>query len=129
MALGIEKAIANHLVSEGFTNVNVGEEPDTPDSTISVFMDSGPPPRLTISETTRITIRTRDQNYEDCLETARGVNDELHENQGDFDGILVARITADFPPVLLGRDQGGRQGGRWRATQSFTVLSRRYTFF
>lgn len=105
---------------------------------VTVFADGGAPPQLTIGESWTITIQVRHPLPETALETQRAVYDLLQENggqsnganvnaQGNFRGIPVWRITADFPPILLGRDQDGRDG-RYLSTQSFTVRTKHFSF-
>lgn len=110
----------------------------TADLAITVFTDGGEPPQLLIGEVHTITIQCRHPAYETAMETQRNIFELLQENggqsnganplaQGVFRGISIWRITADFPPVRLGRDLDGRDG-RYRTTQSFTVRSKPITF-
>lgn len=117
--------------------------PDNPnaeaaDLAVTVFADGGAPPQLTIGETWTITIQVRHPLPETALEVQRAIYDLLQENggqsnganpsaQGDFRGIPIWRITADFPPLLLGKDQDGRDG-RYLSTQSFTVRTKHFQF-
>ncbi len=105
---------------------------------ITVFTDGGEPPQLLIGETHTITIQCRHQSYETAMENQRSIYELMQENggqsnganpqaQGLFGNILIWRITADFPPLRLGRDRDG-QDGRYRTTQSFTVRTKPFTF-
>lgn len=107
---------------------------------ITVFTDGGAPPQLLIGEEYTITIQCRHDSYETAMETQRDIFQLLQENggmsnganplaQGTFPGgIQIWRITADFPPLRLGRDRDGKDG-RYRTTQSFTVRTKPITFF
>ena len=154
MSLGLEQSVAEYLVSkgiglglyddvaEGNRSVFVGEYTPGEDSNglgITVFPDGGPPPMLTIRETTTITIQCRHRSYETAMSTQREIHELLQENggqsnganpeaTGDFpNGIKVGRITADFQPIALGRDSDGGDG-RAVTSQSFTVRSKPITF-
>ncbi len=105
---------------------------------ITVFTDGGEPPQLLIGETYTVTIQCRHPSYETAMETQRNIYELLQENggqsnganplaQGVFRGISIWRITADFPPLRLGRDLDGRDG-RYRTTQSFTMRTKPITF-
>jgi hypothetical protein len=131
--------------------VFVGEEPPVPAETaaaladgadpyattaqltITVFVDGGAGPLLTLGEQHTITVQTRHPSYVTALDVAARIGARLHENggaganpwaQADFGSappVRVLRITADFPPIRLGRGEGEREG-RYRCSQSFTVL-------
>lgn len=105
---------------------------------ITVFIDGGEPPQLLLRETTTITIQCRHPSYETAMQTQRAIFDLLQENGGQsnganplargvFRGISIYRITADFPPLPIGRDAQS-EGGRFITTQSFTVRSKPVTF-
>ena len=104
---------------------------------ITVFTDGGLEPQLLIGETNTITIQVRHPSYETSMQTQREIFQLMQENggqsnganplaKGEFRGIKIWRITADFPPFRLGRDEDG-QDGRYRTTQSFTVRSKPLT--
>lgn len=110
----------------------------TAELTITVFTNSGSEPQLLIGETWSMVIVVRHPRYEVAMETQRRIYDLLQENggqsnganplaQGLFRGIKIWRITADFAPVLLGRDRDGRDG-RYRTTQTFTVRTKPFLF-
>lgn len=105
---------------------------------ITVFIDGGEPPQLLLGEVTTITIQCRHPSYETAMQTQRAIFELLQENGGQgnganplargvFRGIRIYRITADFPPLPLGRDQQS-EGGRFITTQSFTVRSKPVAF-
>lgn len=105
---------------------------------ITVFTDGGEPPQLLLGEVHTITIQCRHESYETCMETQRNIYELLQENggqsnganplaQGDFRGIKIWKIEADFPPLRLGRDRAGLDG-RYQTTQSFTVSTKPITF-
>lgn len=105
---------------------------------ITVFTDGGEPPQLLLGETFTITIQCRHPSYETAMDTQRSIYELLQENggqsnganplaQGLFGNISIWRITADFPPLRLGRDRDGLDG-RFRTTQSFTVRTKPFTF-
>lgn len=145
MATGLADKIADFLSDEGFGDkfdgvtpvIFVEEEPADPDHVITVLGASGQAPLLTLVETEAFEVRVRHPSAESCLSIQRDIYELLQENggagtnnpdsQGDFGGIPVARITADFPAVRLGRDRDGVDG-RFRSTQTFTALTRRFSF-
>lgn len=105
---------------------------------ITVFTDGGEPPQLLLGETWSITIQCRHPTYETAMQTQHAIQKLLQENggqsnganplaQGVFRGIQIWRITADFPPIRLGRDRDGLDG-RYRTTQTFTVRTKPITF-
>ena len=107
---------------------------------ITVFTDGGEPPLLQLGETHTITIQVRNQLYEPAMQRQREIFELLQMNggtsnganpnsgpQSEFLGIPIYLITADFPPLRLGRDRDG-QDGRYRTTQSFTVRTKTFTF-
>jgi hypothetical protein len=129
--LGLDQAIAVQLKARGIGDlysddpagsIYIGEEPETPDSTVTVLLEGGGAPTLTLAEEHLVTVRVRDASYETAHERMRAVYLALHEEQGQWSGIPVARVRANFPPLTLGRDASGR----WRVTQSYTVLARRF---
>ena len=125
--------------------IGISEEPAVPtdenglpELNITVYPDGGSPPQLLIGESWAITIQVRHPLYETCMSTQRAIYELLQENggqsnganplaQGVFRGIKIWRITADFPPLRLGRDRDGRDG-RFRTTQTFTVQTKPITF-
>ena len=125
--------------------IGIQEEPQAPtadnglpDLNITVYTDGGSPPQLLIGETWAITIQVRHPLYETAMQTQREIYELLQENggqsnganplaQGVFRGINIWRISADFPPLRLGRDRDGRDG-RFRTTQTFTVQTKPITF-
>lgn len=125
--------------------IGIQEEPQAPtadnglpDLNITVYTDGGGPPQLLIGETWSITIQCRHPLYETAMQTQRDIYQLMQENggqsnganplaQGVFRGISIWRITADFPPLRLGRDRDGRDG-RFRTTQTFTVRTKPFTF-
>ncbi len=105
---------------------------------ITVFTDGGEPPQLLLGETWTITIQCRHLSAEVALETQRRIYLLLQQNggqsnganplaQGEFGGIKIWRIEADFPELRLGRF-AGEDDQRYRTTQSFTVRTKQITF-
>lgn len=132
MALGLENGIAVALSQNGFgvlydqpsPTIFVGEEPPEPDDIVTVF-EAGGGPVERVTETHVITIRTRGTSYEAVTEKARDIHAFLNSDYGGvFGGFRVARVKAGTPPVPIGRDDGGDSGGRWRVTQSFSVITK-----
>ena len=110
----------------------------TSDLTITVFGDGGEPGQRRFLEIHTITIQCRSEFEEVAWETQRNVFDALEEQGGvgdhpnamsDFNGILIARINADFQPIRLGRPNRDEGDGRFVCSQSFTVRTKRFSFF
>lgn len=107
---------------------------------VTVFGDGGEEGQLRLLEVHTITVQCRHAQEEVAWETQRTIFEFLEENGGgvgpggnplarsDFDGILVARIKADFQPIRLGRGPSDRDG-RFRTSQSFTVRTKQFSFF
>jgi len=132
-------------------SIFVGERPPWPSDDVEpadwetaselsvlVVADGGQAPQLLLGETSSVTIEVRHPLYETCMQTQRAIFELLQENggqsnganplaQGLFRGIRIWRITADFPPVRLGRDNTNRDG-RFATTQTFTVRSKPIAF-
>ena len=107
---------------------------------ITVFTDGGEPPLLQLGESYTITIQVRNASYELAMERQREIFELLQMNggqsnganpntgpQSSFNDIPIYLITADFPPLRLGRDRDGGDG-RYRTTQSFTVRTKTFQF-
>lgn len=116
----------------------LGQYITTSQLAITVFTDGGEPPQLLIGETWTITIQCRHPSAEFALETQRGIYLLLQQNggqsnganplaKGEFGGIKIWQIEADFPELRLGRF-GGEKDQRYRTTQSFTVRTKAFTF-
>ena len=107
---------------------------------ITVFGDGGEEGQLRLLEVHTITIQCRHPQEEVAWETQRQIFEFLEENgggvgpgeapkaTGNFSGILIARIKADFQPIRLRRDPSDRDG-RFRTSQSFTVRTKNFSFF
>ncbi len=136
MALGLEQAIAVLLNENSFGDlydgttpkIFVGEEPETPDATITVLNSGGARGELDLGERHQIQIRVRDPSYAVAMSTLRDIHDLLHEYQGQPSGVPVIRIESLSPGVSLGRDAGA-SGGRVRSTEVYAVHTRHYDFF
>lgn len=111
-------------------------EAGLPDLIVTVYPDVGGEGELEFLERHGITIQVRHPQAEVGHSTARDIFELLHENggvgvsanaQGDFGGILIARITADFPPFPLGRDTQ-EQDGLYRWSTSYSVVTKRFAF-
>lgn len=107
------------------------------DAMIMVALAGGSPPNGLYDWSFSVKIECRHPNYEDALGLAHGIFRLLHENGGfgngcnanavgDFSGIKVIRMTADYPPFTLGRDRS-EEGGRSIMTQTFTVRTKPFT--
>ncbi len=105
---------------------------------ITVFTDGGAPPQLLLGEEWTITIQCRHPSMETAMETQRSIYSLHQQNggqsnganplaQGQFGGIKIWQISADFPELRLGRDRDG-EDGRYQMTQSFTVRTKPITF-
>lgn len=137
MGFGLERAIAQALEDAiptfGVfgTDLFVTQEPKTPDDTITILLDGGGPPITFVGEEQAITVRTRrglDKASERALEKAKEIHAFLHEFQGNKRTVPIGQVTADFLPIPLGRDPDTTRGGRFVVTQTFTVLTRRFSF-
>lgn len=120
------------------TDPDLGGYITTSPLAITLLLDGGDPPQLRIGETQVLTIQCRHDSYETAMQTQRAIFELLQENggqsnganplaQGVFRGIKIWRITANFPPLPLGRDRQS-EDGRFVTTQSFTVRSKPVTF-
>lgn len=97
---------------------------------VTVFLDGGLQPQRDLLEPTRVTIQCRHPRYETAMAEQRAIHELLHENGGTTrrpdgtgrfpGGVRIGRITADFPPLRLGRDPSARDG-RALTTQTFLV--------
>jgi len=107
------------------------DELGLPSLTITVQSDGGPPPDGLLREDVTLNVVVRDKDFETALEVQRAIFTLLHENggggnganafaNGRYNGIRVRRITADFQPIRLGRDQQGANG-RFVSSQGYTV--------
>ena len=133
MALGLENGVAVALVAEGLgsaigTDVFVGEEPPTPDDSITVLESPGGRSEQAITETHIITIRVRNLDYE----TGKSLLQDIHQflvpfgnqRQGAlFGSIAVMFVKSTAPGVPGGRDDHS-SGGRWRFSQSFEMITK-----
>lgn len=135
MALGLEAAVAQYLADNGFgtflgadATIFVGQEPEAPDDTITIYPAGGQAYTDVLGENHRLQVRVRNTSYEACHETIRDVFIALHDLQGNLQGIPVARVTSLAPPSPIGQDTD-EQGGRWRFTQLFDVITRRFDFY
>ena len=112
------------------TDIFVTQEPKQ-DNSITVLLDGGGPPITVIGEEQAITIRTKrggNARATDALAKAKEIHTLLHEFQGNKRTIPIGQITANFMPIPLGLDQDTTKGGRFIVTQTFTVLTRRFSF-
>ncbi len=138
MALGLEQAIAEHLNQNGFGDLYDGttpaififEEPDTPLNAITVIPEAGAPPTaVKLQENHGISVRVRRQEPEAAFEVSRDIYVLLHETDGLFKQIAVAKILAvTSAPIALGRERVGPDAGGYRTTQSFSVNTKRFAF-
>jgi len=130
MSLGVEGGIAQYFVDEGFgtlyTDIFVGEEPESPDSLIVVLNTSGGDIPSAVSEEWLVTVRVRDESYETAHSLHRDLAISLQEKgQGFFGAMKIARLEPLAPPVTIGRDIQRR----WRVEQIFRALMKRsFTF-
>lgn len=109
---------------------NDGSYETTNPLAVTVFLDGGQAPLRNLLEPHRVTIQCRHPRYELAMTEQRAIHDLLHENggiglnplaQGRFGAVRIAKITADFPPLRLGRDPSTPRDGRALTTQTFTV--------
>jgi len=111
-------------------NIYVGEEPDTPDDVVTVFLEGGGlpigggPPNP-VARQPAFTVRTRAPAYADAQERAHEANAILEYFEGTVHGVPFFRIFANFEPLPLGRDREDR-GGRWIFSQTFRSVTKRY---
>lgn len=96
---------------------------------VTVFLDGGQAPLGLLREVHRVTVQCRHPLSGTAMAEQRAIAALLHENggtgrragaQGLFGAVRIARITADFPPLRLGRDPSARDG-RALTTQTFSV--------
>jgi hypothetical protein len=128
----LDVQVATFLRDEGFGNlwsdevppiakaIFVGEEPEEPDNTITIFEDGGGPPLNTFGETRSFTVRVRHTNYLSGKTLAQQLHRALHFQQGILSSIGVALIQADTNPISLGRDENRRHV----FTQTFTATTK-----
>lgn len=102
----------------------VGFEPKTPDFTIAVLPESGPPPTRRFSDFPNFTVRVRHPDGSEANDVLYRIFRFLQEFQGRPGDVPVARITANAGPVQLGFDEDGTASGRWRVSQTFTAIVR-----
>ena len=141
MARGPEWAVAKCLATKGLgtffqdeidagrdprafagTVVYAGQVDPRPDDAIAVLRGIGG--RLDsfgVQEDVILEVQSRSASYEVAFDRAFQVSNALHLEQGTLGGIIM-RVRAAAPPVSLGRDSGTQEGGRWVASQVFTVV-------
>ena len=133
MALGVENGLALAIIADGhatalYTDIFVGEEPEAPDNVITVLESAGGRYDSSVTETHIITVRVRNSSYEDGKALLRSIYEDLvafsPAHQGRLLGtISVQSVRATAPGAPGGRDDGPN-GGRWRFSQSFEVVTK-----
>ena len=133
MALGVEKGLALAIIEDGnatalYTDIFVGEEPTDPSNIIIVLESAGGRIVNQITEAHIITVRVRNENYEDGKELLHNIALGLVAFSAAHQGRLIGTIPAQYirataPGVPLGRDDGS-DGGRWRFSQTFEVVTK-----
>ena len=98
----------------------VGEEPEEPDNTITIFEEPGGPPTATFGEERVFVIRVRNVNFLDGKTIAQQIHRALHFEQGILSSIGVAIIQADAQTAALGRDRNRRHV----FSQTFTATTK-----
>ena len=133
MALGVENGLALAIIADGnatalYTDIFVGEEPPSPDNIITVLESPGGRIINQITEAHIITVRVRNENYEDGKGLLHDISLGLVAFSAAHQGRLIGTIPAQYirataPGVPLGRDEGPNSG-RWRFSQTFEVVTK-----
>jgi len=133
MALGVEQGLALAIIADGHataisTDIFVGEEPPTPDNSITVLESAGGSFPSQITELHLITVRVRNTSYETGKALLRSIYQDLvapsYAHQGRLLGTIHAQsVRATAPGVPGGRDESSN-GGRWRFSQTFEVVTK-----
>ena len=129
---GPEIGVARYLESESFgvfdevgggsPTIFVGEEPSSPANVVVVLMTAGGRIPSEVSEEWLLTVRVRDESYEQAHRRLRDIAISLQEKaQGDFGGINIGRLSPEGPPVTIGRNDQKQ----WRVEQIFAALLKR----
>lgn len=121
-----------NLYSDANPRVFVGLEPaDAVADSITVLDAVGGRTVSALGEEHVFEIRVRNPSGASAMLTARQLWAYLTENgtggQGAYGDILVANLTSNAPPQLLGKAEGP-DGGSWRTSQFFTALIKASSF-
>lgn len=112
--------------------IHVGEEPQSPDEIVTVFIEGGGAPigggdPHEVGRRPGFTVRSRSDRYERAQEIAFECYAILSYYQGTSNGVPFFRILAVSDPFPLMPRDGGDEGGRVVFTQSFNAVTKRYT--
>lgn len=95
-------------------NLFVGEEPASPDATVTIFDTPSLPPLQTLNEVpgyfrSSCQIRVRDVDYPTGMALARDIMESLHSRAGQtWNGTIYMDILATGEPQFLDRDKNRR---------------------
>lgn len=93
-------------------DLNVGQEPATPDNCVTLYDTPGAGPLMMLNQSGYeyggLQVRVRNRSYRDGFEKAYEIQEILHNKTYDKDGVSYELITCDTSPALLGYDDKGR---------------------
>lgn len=96
------------------TNLFIGEEPTTPDDTVTIFDTPGFAPDLTMQNDGNyhrpsVQIRVRNQDYRDGWSLTNDIKVSLHGRaQETWNGTLYSVLLAQSDPFFMGLDENRR---------------------
>ena len=110
--------------------IHAGEEPDSPDSTVTVISEGGSAPvrgshGINPARRPAFTVRSRDHDYTEAQRVAFQIYRILDGYEGTANGVPFFHVDASTEPIPLGRDREDR-GGRWVFSHTFNTITKRY---